>query len=142
MGDKSNQMKQLKTFSIIARILFALPIGMMGLNHFLMIPLFAQQLKESLIPNGVFLIMISGLMLMMVSVFIIFNKFLEIANLWLIGLLLLIICTIHIPTLFSSDFNVAQLAYIEFLKTTSLLGAASLIAIYLYDKRQKEAEKK
>ena len=43
-------MKQLKTFSCIGRILFALPIGMMGLNHFLMTPLFAQQLKESLIP--------------------------------------------------------------------------------------------
>ena len=132
-------MKQLKTISCIGRILFALPIGMMGLNHFLMKPLFAQQLKESLIPNGAFLIMISGLMLMIVSAFIMLNKFVEIASLWLIGLLVMIICAIHIPSLFSEDINVAQLAYIEVLKTTSLLGGAIMIALYLYEKRKLES---
>jgi uncharacterized membrane protein len=126
----------MKYFSLIGRILFALPIALMGINHFLMTPLFAQQLKESIIPNGAFVIMISGLMLIVVSVFILLNKFVEIASLWLIGLLFLIISTIHIPGLFASDPNVAQLAYIELLKTTSLMGGAIMIAIYLYERKK------
>jgi putative oxidoreductase len=128
----------MKALAIIGRILFALPVGLMGINHFIMTPVFTEQLKGSLIPNGAFAIMISGLMLLIVSVSIIFNKYTKIACLWLAGLLFLFITTIHIPGLFSNEPNVAQWAFIELLKDTSLMGGAILLAVLL--DAQKKAE--
>ena len=121
----------MKNLAVIGRILFALPIGLMGINHFIMTPVFTEQLKCSLIPNGVFTILISGLMLLIVSLSILFNKYTKIACLWLAGLLFLFIITIHIPGLFSTDSNVAQWAFIQLLKDTSLMGGAILLSVFL-----------
>jgi len=128
----------MKNLSTIGRILFALPIGLMGVNHFIMTPIFTAQLEGSLIPNGAFTIMVSGLMLIIVSLSLILNKFTKIACFWFAGLLLLFIVAIHIPGLFSPEHNVAQWAYIELLKDSSLMGGALLLAAIIGN--QKEAE--
>jgi uncharacterized membrane protein len=121
----------MKKLAIIGRILFALPFGIMGLNHFLMKDVFLGMMS-SFIPGGAYTILITGLLLIIASLSIIFNKFIKVASLWIAGLLFIFIITIHIPGLFNVDAKVAQFALIELLKDTALMGGALMIAIY-YD---------
>jgi uncharacterized membrane protein len=64
----------MKKLAIIGRILFALPFGIMGLNHFLMKDVFLGMMS-SFIPGGAYTILITGLLLIIASLSIIFNKF-------------------------------------------------------------------
>jgi uncharacterized membrane protein YphA (DoxX/SURF4 family) len=124
----------MKAMSLIGRILYALPIGLMGVNHFLMSSLFAKKLDVSIIPNQAFVIIISGLMLITVSICIMLNKYVEIACLWLAGLMLLIITTIHLPGLFNPELG--QISYFELLQDTSIMGGAVMIAAFIYQKKK------
>jgi len=112
--------------AIIGRVLFALPFGVMGVNHFLMKNYFLG-LMSSFIPGGGFTILITGLILILACVLIILNKFLKTVCYSLAGLLFIFIITIHIPGLSTSDW---QIAFIELLKDTSLMGGAIMIALY------------
>lgn len=123
----------MKQLAIIGRILFAIPIIAIGLSHFLMTPEFLTKLEHSLIPGSMYTVLLSGAMLIIASVFIILNKYVKIACLWLAGMLLVIITTIHIPNLFYPElFN---LSLMETLQDTALLGASLMIAYYLENKK-------
>ena len=126
----------MKTLSIIGRILFALPFGIMGINHFLMTDMLIGMMS-SFIPGGGFTILLTGAMLITASIFIILNKYVKIACFWLAGLLFLFITTIHIPHLFTDNW---QIALMELLKDTALMGGSILIALYL-DLKKKESAK-
>ncbi len=121
-GNNGSGMKHLGT---IGRILFALPFGMMGLNHFFMYNYYLGMVS-SFIPGGGFTVIITGLALLAASVAIILKKLMQIACLLLALLLLIFICTIHIPGLFESA--TANMALIELLKDTALMGGALMIA--------------
>lgn len=127
----------MKKLAVIGRILFALPFGIMGLNHFLMTNMLLGMLS-SFIPGGGFTILLIGAMLITASIFIILNKYVKIACFWLAGLLFLFITTIHIPHLFTDNW---QIALMELLKDTALMGGAIMIALYL-DPQKKENAKK
>jgi len=112
--------------AIIGRILFALPFGVMGVNHFLMKNYFLG-LMSSFIPGGGFTILLTGFILILACVLIIMNKFLKTVCYSLAGLLFIFIVTIHIPGLSEANW---QVAFIELLKDTSLMGGAIMIALY------------
>jgi len=121
----------MKKLAIIGRILFALPFGIIGLNHFLMTDVFLGMMS-SFIPGGAYTILVTGALLILASISIMLNKYIKLACFGLAGLLFIFIVSIHIPGLFNTDIKVAQFALIELLKDTGLMGGALMIAIY-YD---------
>ena len=116
----------MKNLAIIGRILFALPFGVMGVNHFLMKDYFLGMMS-SFIPGGAYTILITGLLLILACILIIMNQFLKTVCYCLAGLLFIFIITIHIPGLSTADW---QIALIELLKDTGLMGGAIMIALY------------
>ena len=109
----------------LGRILFAIPFGVIGLNHFFMADFFNGMLT-SFIPGGGFTILFTGFLLIAASVSIILKRFVTVSCL-LLGLLLFIfIVTIHIPQLFEPDK--AAVALMQLLKDTALMGGALMIA--------------
>ena len=126
----------MKNLAIIGRVLFALPFGLMGLNHFLMTNIFLGMMS-SFVPAGAYTILIIGALLIAASISIILNKNIKLACFGLAGLLFLFIATIHIPGLFTINW---QLALVELLKDAGLMGGALLFAVYS-DSQKKESIK-
>lgn len=121
----------MKNLSILGRILFALPFGIFGLNHFFMVDFFSGMLT-SFIPGTGFTVLLTGILLIAASLSIIFRKFTRLACFLLAALLLIFILTIHLPGLFEGG-NTARMAMMQLLKDTSLMGGALVIAT-LYDR--------
>ncbi len=115
----------MKNLTSIGRVLFALPFGILGLNHFFMKDYYLMQVT-SFIPGMGFSILLVGLALIAASVSIIANKFVQVSCWTLAGLLVLFIITIHIPNIVSQTN--ATIAMIELMKDTALLGGALTIA--------------
>jgi len=115
----------MKQLSNIGRILFALPFGILGLNHFLIYSYYVG-IANTFIPGGGFTVIITGLALIAACISIIIKKFVMLSCLLLALLLLIFIVSIHIPMLF--DKSMATMALIELFKDTSLLGGSLLIA--------------
>jgi len=128
----------MKNLGIIGRILFALPFGIMGLNHFLMSDMLLGMMS-TFIPGAGFTLWLIGAMLIIASISILLNKYVKIACFWLAGLLFLFITTIHVPHLFTDNW---QIALMELLKDTSLMGGAIMIALYLDSQKKDEKETK
>jgi uncharacterized membrane protein len=123
----------MKNLFTIGRILFALPFGIVGLNHFLMKDTFLEIMqKTSFIPDSGFMILFTGLVLIVASISIMLNKFIQITCLSLAGLLLIFILTIHIPGLFAEA--TMPMALFMLLKDMGLMGGALMIAAYYHDK--------
>lgn len=116
----------MKKLATIGRILFALPIGLIGLNHFLMKDVFLGMMT-SFIPGGGYTILLTGAILITLSVSIMINKYIQLSCYVLSVLLFIFICSIHIPGLFGSNY---ELALFGLLKDVSLMGGALMIAAY------------
>jgi uncharacterized membrane protein YphA (DoxX/SURF4 family) len=132
----------MKYLTTVGRILFALPFGVMGLNHFLMKSYYVGMMS-TFIPGSGYTILITGLALIAACISIIAKKYIQISCLLLALLLFLFILTIHIPglldstevTILSMHTKVSTLAFIELMKDASLMGGALMIAgIYRNDK--------
>jgi putative oxidoreductase len=122
----------MKYLATIGRVLFALPFGIMGLNHFFMYNYYVG-IVSSFIPGGGFTVIITGVALVAACIAIVSKKFIQIACLLLALLLLIFICTIHIPGLFEPA--TANMAFIELLKDSALMGGSLMIAgIYKEEK--------
>ena len=115
----------MKNLTTIGRILFALPFGILGLNHFFMYDYYTGMVS-SFIPGGGFTVIFTGIALIAASVSIIVRKYIQISCLLLAILLLVFIATIHIPGLF--DTATKTIALIELFKDTALMGGAIFIA--------------
>jgi putative oxidoreductase len=126
----------MKQLTILGRILFGLPFGILGLNHFFMKDFYLGMLT-SFIPGMGFTVMLVGLALIVASVCIIFNKFVRIACFLLAFLLALFILTIHIPNIFVEKNS--TIAMIELMKDTSLMGGALLIA-GIFDQKKEDGK--
>lgn len=120
-------LKMMKHLTTAGRILFALPFGILGLNHFIMYSYYAG-IATSFIEGGGFTVILIGLALIAASISIIIKKFIQLSCLLLAILLLLFICFIHIPQLFSAEEPIAVLAMIQLFKDTALMGGALMIA--------------
>jgi putative oxidoreductase len=128
----------MKNIATIGRILFALPFGIIGLNHFLMKDVFLGMMT-SFSPGEGFTILLTGAILIAASICLILNKFIKIVCYTLAGLLLLFIVTIHIPHLFSGQTGVMQEGLFGLLKDTGLMGGALIIAAYYYPEEKTKA---
>ncbi len=115
----------MKTLTTLGRILYALPFAVFGINHFIMKDFYLGELT-SFIPFGGYMILLTGVLLIVTSISIITKKYVRISTLTLSVLLLLFIATIHIPQLFDADKK--MIALIALLKDISLLGGSLMIA--------------
>lgn len=109
----------------IGRILFALPFGIIGINHFVMTDVFTGMLT-SFIPGGGYTVLMTGVALISASISIMIKKFIPLSCYLLAGLLFIFILTIHIPSVIKGDTS--HLAMINLLKDTGLMGGALVIA--------------
>jgi len=117
----------MKHLSIIGRILFGLPFGILGLNHFFMYDYY-MGLISSFIPGGGYTVIIAGIALIAASISIIAKKYIQVSCLLLALLLFVFIVTIHIPGLFHPEKINVTIALIELLKDTALMGGSLMIA--------------
>jgi uncharacterized membrane protein len=137
----------MKHLTTIGRILFALPFGILGLNHFLMKSYYLGMVS-TFIPGGGYTIIITGLALIAACISIIAKKYIQLSCMLLALLLFIFILTIHVPALFdptevtilSMHTKFSTLAFIELLKDASLMGGALMIAgMYKDDKPVSQA---
>lgn len=124
----------MKNLTTIGRILFAIPFAIFGMNHFLFMNFYIGN-NSSFIPIGPYTVMLTGVFLIMACLSIIFNKYIQLSTILLASLLFIFIITIHIPGLF--DEQKWQVALIELLKDTSLMGGSLLIAGMVREKKEK-----
>ncbi len=110
--------------SKVSRFLFAIPIGIFGLFHFMNGPAMAGMVP-SFIPGGVFWVYLTGAALLAASVSLIIRKKDKLAGLLLGGLLLIFVLTIHLPDVIAGDMEKAMP---NLLKDTALAGAAFMLA--------------
>jgi uncharacterized membrane protein len=115
----------MKNITNIGRILFAIPFAVFGINHFIMKDYYLGMIT-SFIPLGAYTIILTGLMLIAVSISIIIKKFIRLSTIILSILLFLFIATIHIPHLINGDNQTITL--IAMLKDISLMGGSLMIA--------------
>ncbi|MFA6129080.1 MAG: hypothetical protein WC699_17410 [Bacteroidales bacterium] len=115
----------MKALSTLGRILYAIPFAVFGINHFVMRDFYMGELT-SFIPFGGYMIMLTGLLMIVTSISIITKKYIRFSTLILAGLLLLFIATIHIPQLFDPEKK--MIALISLLKDISLMGGSLMIA--------------
>ncbi len=115
----------MKKVTTIGRILFAIPFALFGINHFLMMNYYLGMLT-SFIPLGAYTIILTGIMLIAVSISIITKKFVKFSTLMLAALLFIFIVTIHIPHLFTETDK--TITIITLLKDISLMGGSLMIA--------------
>ena len=115
----------MKNLATIGRILFALPFAVFGINHFLMMDYYVGMLT-SFIPLGGYTVILTGLVMIGVSVSIITKKYIRLSTLILAGLLLVFILTIHLPHLIGGTEKVTTL--IALLKDISLMGGSLMIS--------------
>jgi putative oxidoreductase len=115
----------MKNITALGRILFALPFAIFGINHFIMLDYYVGMLT-SFIPLGAYTIILTGIMLIAVSISIISKKFVKFSTIVLAILLFVFILTIHIPHLINdADKNTTIIAL---LKDISLMGGSLMIA--------------
>ena len=127
----------MKNMTTIGRILFALPFGVFGINHFLMTDYYVGMLT-SFIPLGAYTIILTGIMLIAACISIISGKLIRLSTILLAILLLLFITTIHIPHLFSDTDKTVSI--IALLKDISLMGGSLMIAGMYSGKEEKVKE--
>lgn len=115
----------MKKITTIGRILFALPFGIFGINHFLMTDYYLG-LLTSFIPLGAYTIILTGIMLIATSISILTKKFVKVSTIILAILLFVFIATIHVPHLLNGSEKTITL--IALLKDISLMGGSLMIA--------------
>jgi len=115
----------MKKITTVGRILFALPFAVFGINHFLMMDYYLGMLT-SFIPRTGFIMILTGIMLIVASISIITKKFVTISTLLLAFLLFIFIITIHLPHLINRVDTTTTL--IALLKDISLMGGSLMIA--------------
>jgi putative oxidoreductase len=115
----------MKKITTLGRILFALPFALFGINHLLMTDYYLGMLT-SFIPLGAYTIILTGIMLIVASVSIIFKIFVKFSTIMLAILLFAFIVTIHIPHMINDADKTVTL--ITLLKDISLMGGSLMIA--------------
>jgi len=110
----------------IARVLFALPLGIFGLLHF-MNSGGMSMMVPSFIPGGVFWVYVTGIALLAAAVAIIINRrFASLAALLLGVMLLIFALTIHLPGVMNPEMMMSAMP--NLLKDTALAGGAFAFA--------------
>ncbi len=115
----------MNNLSIIGRVLFAIPFGLLGLNHIFLYDWYLGN-YTSFLPLGPFTIILTGILMIIASVSIITKKYVKFTTLLLAVLLFVFIISIHIPHLIEDVRN--TIVIITLLKDISLMGGSLMIA--------------
>jgi len=115
----------MKNLTTAGRFLFAIPFALFGINHFIMYKYYEGMLT-SFIPFGAYTIVLTGLLLIAISICIMTRWYVKQAAYALAALLFLFIVAIHIPHLFADEDH--SITIIALLKDISLLGGSLMIA--------------
>ena len=129
----------MKHLTTAGRILFALPFGIMGLNHFLMFN-YLVGISSTFIPGGGWTVIIAGLALIAACISIILKKFIPLSCMLLAVLLLIFILTIHIPALFDANPEKFNFAFFGLFTNLALMGG-SLFISGIYGEKEVKSEK-
>ena len=110
----------------VARVLFAIPIFVFGLFHFMN----AQQMTGMVpVPGGVFWVYLTGVALIAAAIAIALDKLAKLASLLLALLLLLFVLTIHLPGVIKAADDAAMATSMSgLLKDFALMAAALFFA--------------
>lgn len=120
--------KVIYNISKIGKFLFAIPMVIFGLFHFLNANAMAGMVP---IPGGVFWIYLTGTALIIAGISIIIEKLDDWFSFLLAALLLIFVLTIHLPGVLGGG-DMAQLFMTNLLKDLALAGGA---LIYLNSKK-------
>jgi uncharacterized membrane protein len=123
----------MKLTPTIGRILFALPLIGFGISH-LTDASSMTGVVPSYIPGGIFWVYFSGIALIAAGIAIIINRYASQACWGLALFLLLIILTIQIPHLMSSNTQTQEMGMTNLFKDTIALGASIFMTGYLNNK--------
>jgi uncharacterized membrane protein len=115
----------MKNLTTAGRFLFAIPFALFGINHVVMAKYYEGMLT-SFIPFGAYTIVLTGLLLIAISISIMTRWYVKQAAYALAALLFLFIVAIHIPHLFADEDH--SITIIALLKDISLLGGSLMIA--------------
>ncbi len=107
----------------LGKYLFAIPMGIFGLFHFL-----NTEALTGIAPGGAITVYITGICLVLFAVSVFIGKYDKLAAILLALFLVLAIVLIHISGVNSADPNVKQMSMTSLLKDISLAGAALMYA--------------
>jgi uncharacterized membrane protein YphA (DoxX/SURF4 family) len=123
--------------ALVARILFAVPLGAFGMSHLFHAQMMVRMLPVWL-PGGVFWIYLTGLCLILACMAFVTKIQVEKAAICLVALLLVFVFTLHIPAIKSGANR--QIAIMNLLKDISLIGGALTYAAIFYSDQKKPAK--
>ena len=118
----------------IGRIVFAIPFGIFGMMHIAMAENMAGMVP-AFIPGGVLWVYVTGIALIVASAALISGKLVRQASLGLAAMMATFVLTLHIPGMMNEA--TMQMAMSGFLKDTSLMGAALIVAASTYSYKVK-----
>lgn len=110
---------------IVARVLFAIPFFMFGVNHFIYANAMAGMVP-AYVPGGIFWIYFTGVALIAAAVSIVTKIQGKLAMYLLALLLLIFVVTLHVPGL--SNPQMKMMSMMALLKDLGLMGGALLLA--------------
>jgi uncharacterized membrane protein len=110
----------------VARVVFALPFFVFGINHFAMTGQMSGMVP-AWIPGSTFWVYLTGVVLIAAAVGIMANRLIRTAGIVLAVMLLGFVATIHLPAMMAGGEGFAQ-AMNAFLKDTALAGGALMAA--------------
>ncbi len=116
----------MKQITNIGRILFAIPFGLFGINHFLMMDYYTGMLT-SFIPLGAYTIILTGIMLIATSISIIIKKFVRILHIIAGCPAICFYCNNTYSSSFITEAD-KTITIIALLKDISLMGGSLMIA--------------
>ena len=121
-------MKQNHIVSKIAIYLLAIVLIIFGIYH-LKSPYDLVVFVPEFLPGGILWVYLTGVAFILVGISFLTNRFVKIAGYILAALLLVFVLTIHIPNAINAgDATYRQIAFVNILKDTALMGFALHIA--------------
>lgn len=129
----------MKNLSLIGRLLFGIPFGFIGLGHFIQNEFFTMEFTTH-VNIGPYMMMLTGALLILASISIVVNKYVQLSTFALAILIIIIIATVHIPNYFNGDEMQKAFAMFGLLKDISLLGGAIIANELCNLKMEKEAK--
>ena len=116
------------SISRVGIILYALVIGFFGVSHFLH-SISMAGMVPSFIPGGVFWVYLTGAALIAAALSFLTGKKTRLAGILLAIFLLLVVLTIHVPSLIHApDESASRFSLTMLVKDTGLAAAALIIA--------------
>lgn len=115
------------SFRLIGRVIFAIPVILIGANHLSNASVMAFMVP-SWLPGGIFWVYLTGSALIVAAVAIIAGRMTYYAALGLAVLVFIFALTIHLPGMMKGDGPMRMFSTLSFYKDLAISGAALFIA--------------